>query len=215
MDEARKLYRDAIRMYAEPSKRDFWLRVDDLMEQVNTVLCPMHKLPSTSDDVMQSYYERQLRALVRMFNDSQARMRQLRKLNTESFKWYFITVGYDDKIITETLIRKYSQRIATSAYFDSCEYVNEKFRKDDKGNIYIHHHTHFLVKCDLPKSRLIDRVFATVKKVVQSKNFIDIKGYKDNVGSYDDKLKYIRGDKIESKMECVLMDREWRNTNNL
>jgi len=71
------------------------------------------------------------------------------------------------------------------------------------------------VKCELSKSRIIDRVFATVKKVVKSKNFVDVKGYKDNCGSYAQKLKYINGDKTEHKLECVQKDSIWRQENNL
>ena len=152
---------------------------------------------------------------IHYFNLQLKLKKDLANLNNDSFKWFFITIGYDDENITVDKIRKYSARVATSNYFIDCEYVNEKFRKNDKGEIYIHHHTHFLVKCDLPKSRVIDRIFATVKDVVKSKNFIDIKSPKDHCGTYDDKLRYVRGDKREEKMECVRLDRNWRIDNNL
>lgn len=135
--------------------------------------------------------------------------------NPDSMKWYFITVGYDDKTITHTQINQYSRKLSEKNYFSDVRFVNEKFRKDKDGKIYVHHHTHFLVVCDLPKSKIIDRVYACVKKVVSSKNFVDVKGYKDNCGSYQNKLDYINGNKLSEKMECVEMDRKWRLENNI
>lgn len=134
---------------------------------------------------------------------------------TTGFKWYFITVGYDDANITVDNIRKYSQKVAMLPQFEMPVYVNEKFRKNDKGEIYIHHHTHFLVKCELSKSKVIQYVYQAVKKVVAGPNFVDVKSYKDNVGSYEQKLAYIQGEKKQEKLECVDLDRTWRIDNDL
>lgn len=136
-------------------------------------------------------------------------------LKQPNFKWYFITVGYDDSNITVDKIRSYSLKVANLKYFMDPFYVNEKFRKNDKGEIYIHHHTHFLVKCELPKTKVIQYVYQAVKKVVASPNFVDVKSYKDKVGSYEQKLAYIQGDKKQEKLECVELDRTWRIDNNL
>ena len=162
-----------------------------------------------------SMYERRINSLVATDARKKELLRQVKALGEDDFNWYFITVGYDDSNINEEKIRNYSQKVANSTYFSEVEYVNEKYRKNDDGEIYIHHHTHFLVKSDLPKSRVVDRVFGTVKKVVASKNFVDVKTKRDNVGTYADKLKYIKGDKTQSKLECVALDRQWRLENNL
>lgn len=216
MDELRQTYRQAIGMYAEPSRKRWLLELDEMMEAVN-LITERHEITQhiISIDKWILYYERAIRGLVRRFNERALITKKLLSLNTENFKWFFITVGYDDKIITPDLIRKYSLKVATASKFYDVEYVNERFRKDDAGEIYIHHHTHFLVKTDLPKSRVIDTVYATVKKVVSAKNFVDVVGPRDKKGTYEDKLKYVRGEKTQSKMECVLLDREWRITNNL
>lgn len=130
--------------------------------------------------------------------------------NTNLGKWFFITVGYDDKSITDEKIIKFSQKVAELKYWDEVNYVNEKFRRSEAGEIMIHHHTHYLVKTSLPKSKVVQYVYQTVKSCVVGQQFVDVKSYKDKVGTYEQKLKYIQGEKIESKMECVEMDRKWR-----
>lgn len=172
-------------------------------------------IPSWSFEKWENYINKDIRMLFAAYTMREALAKEVRSMNLEGFQWYFITVGYDDENITVDKIRKYSLAVANSKYLDDVKYVNEKFRKNDKGEIYVHHHTHFLVKCELPRSRVIDKVYATVNKVVKGKNFVDVKSSKDRVGSYQDKLKYINGDKQESKMECVRLDRIWRSENNL
>lgn len=130
-------------------------------------------------------------------------------------KWYFITIGYDDRFITPSIMKRMGDIISSKDYFTDVMFVHEKHRRDASGNIYIHHHTHFLVVCNLPKTRIIDRLYATVKKYVSSKNFVDVKSYKDNVGSYEQKVNYIEGNKTHDKMECVKLDDIWRHENGL
>jgi len=172
-------------------------------------------IPAWTLEFWEAYINKDIRTLYASYIRRQALAKEVRSMNIEGFQWYFITVGYDDENITVDKIRKYSGAVATAPYFDDVKYVNEKFRKNDKGEIYEHHHTHFLVKCQLSKSRVIDRVYATVKKVTKSKNFVDVKSSKDNCGSYIDKLKYINGEKQYKKMECVEKDIIWRAENNL
>lgn len=136
-------------------------------------------------------------------------------LGNKSDKWYFITIGYDDKNITDEKIIKYSTKVAELKYWTEVNYVNEKFRKNDIGEVYIHHHTHYLVKTQIPKSKIIQYVFQLVKTCVAGQNYIDVKSYKDKCGSYEQKLNYIKGNKIDSKLECVELDREWRFQKNI
>jgi len=207
--------RQAILAYAEPSHRDVELQTHECMIIIDDKIRPELGIPKWTFDYWKMYYDKNMRMLYNDFKRRQSIAKEVRSMDVDGFPWYFITVGYDDENITVDKIRKFSQAVATSKYFDDVQLVNEKFRKNDQGEIYIHHHTHFLVKCELSKSRVIDRVFATVKKVVKSKNFVDVKGYKDGCGSYAQKLKYINGDKTEHKLECVQKDILWRQENNL
>lgn len=164
----------------------------------------------------QMHYKLLLASIKRQAEERRIVMNDLHGVNPEAMKWYFITIGYDDKIVTPHLINKYCQRVIESNYLTEVRYVNERYRKDLSGNIYIHHHTHILALSELAKSRIIDRVYSTVKTIVGNKSFIDVKGYKDkNVGTYQSYQKYINGDKTESKLECVRLDREWRIKENI
>lgn len=132
--------------------------------------------------------------------------------------WKFITIGYDDKKITVANMRIAAQKVFAlrKAEYSFFRYTHEKFRKDDNGKIYEHHHTHFLVKTKLSKSKIIDLIYKTcIKNYICSKNFIDVKQQCDRVGTFEQKLDYINGVKQDSKMNCVEMDRKWRLENDL
>jgi len=212
LDILHEKHKQAILLYSDD--RQLELECQQSMIWVDK-LRPTVDCQPWSEEQWTKYINKEIRTLYASYVMRQALVKEVRAMNIEGFQWYFITVGYDDDNITVDKIRKYSNLVATSNYFDDVKYVNEKFRKNDSGEIYIHHHTHFLVKCSLSKSRVVDRVFATVKKVCKSKNFVDVKSSKDGVGSYQDKLKYINGQKTESKMICVEKDIKWRLENNL
>lgn len=89
--------------------------------------------------------------------------------------------------------------------------VLEKYRRADDGNIYIHHHIHILIRTDVPKSKIIQYCMEVMSKHIgKQRNFIDVKQPKDKIGSFEDKLRYIRGQKTAKKMECVELDKKWR-----
>lgn len=163
------------------------------------------------------WYTRDYKELVIQYKRRDERFARVSRDNASigQLKWYFITIGYDDRIITPLIMKKMGDIISSKDYFNDVIYVHEKHRRDGSGNIYTHHHTHFLVVCDLPKTRIIDRIYATVKKYVSSKNFVDVKSYKDNVGTYEQKVNYIEGNKVSEKMECVELDDIWRKENGL
>ena len=167
--------------------------------------------------LMVPIYEKTYRHLTILYRQRDERISRIQRDTNDigQLKWYFITIGYDDRLITPSLMKNLGDKLASKEFFRDVIYVHEKHRRDGSGNIYIHHHTHFLVVCDLPKTRIIDRVYATVKKYVASKNFVDVKSYKDNVGTYEQKLRYIEGDKVQEKLECVQLDDIWRSQNGL
>lgn len=131
-------------------------------------------------------------------------------------KWAFVTIGFDDKkykpedylgIMTAGL-----EKLKKRTFHTEFHAVLEKHRRADDGKIYIHHHIHALMKTEAPKSKILQYCHEIFKNNIAGKNFIDIKTHKDNVGSYAQKLEYIEGNKQESKLECVELDRQWRGS---
>jgi len=122
-----------------------------------------------------------------------------------------MTIGFDDKIITVPMIKESISKLKELKDIDLGEYVAEKFRKDEKGDIYIHHHIHCIVYTDKPKSKVIQYIYQKLKKVIASANFIDLKR-EQPIENY---IRYILGDKRDEKLECIQLDIEWRELNNL
>lgn len=140
--------------------------------------------------------------------------REKRKLENLIFgqtgsKTYFVTIGFDDNLFKDDneamIINPLVKKIIDTAGFDNVKFVVEKFRKDDKGNIYVHRHVHFMIDTFLKKSKVIQFCFQKVKRFVAGQNFVDVK--LDMARSHD---KYINGMKTEAKLECVEKDRVWR-----
>jgi len=122
---------------------------------------------------------------------------------------FFITVGFDDKNITIDKIKKCVKGLKEMSCGILEHMTIEKFRKDDSGKIYEHHHIHFIFCADYAKSKVLQFVYQKVQKYVQSKNFVDIKECTDV------RRKYVLGEKKSEKMECVELDKKWRSENNL
>lgn len=146
---------------------------------------------------------------------SQSRLAEIRKLTNLSESeenWAFITIGYNDSIVTPQHMKNISTKVLSLKHWTESRSVHEKFRESG-----IHHHTHFLVRTSskIPKSKIIQYVFQTCdKKQVSDKRYIDVKTSKDG-RSYSDYVKYISGDKRESKLQYCEKDAEWRKNNNL
>jgi len=124
----------------------------------------------------------------------------------------FVTIGYNEQTINPAKMKEIEQKLRQQSHWSSVESVHEKHRENG-----IHHHTHFLIrwKGNMYKSKIIQYIYQIkgIKKYVLSKAFIDVK-MQDGV-SYEDRLKYIKGDKTESKLQYVEKDIEWRKINNL
>lgn len=127
--------------------------------------------------------------------------------------WSFVTLGFDDKVVKPVDMRSICERIKKT--YDVVAYVHELHRKDDKGKIFKHHHTHYLIRTDQAKSTIVKKIwgFAGIKKMMANKEKIDVKNYKD--GPYERYEKYISGDKVFEKLECIELDKKWRLENNL
>lgn len=127
--------------------------------------------------------------------------------------WFLLTVNFNDKVITiPTLIIAHAKVLETAG-IEFHGHVIEKFRRNEEnGKIYIHHHIHYLIKTDYAKSKVAQFIFQKVEHYgVDAKHFIDL----SIKGTFETKLKYIQGDKQQSKMECVQLDDAWRKENNL
>lgn len=122
----------------------------------------------------------------------------------------FITVGYNEQVITPQGMKNTANKIKQLKHFSSVIYVHEKHRENG-----IHHHTHFLcrLKDRLPKSKIIQYVFQACGKLVLKKEFIDVKTQKD--APYEVYEKYIKGEKTESKKQYLELDIIWRKANAL
>lgn len=134
----------------------------------------------------------------------------IKRVRTQK-KWFFMTIGFDDKTITVQGIKDSIAKLNEIKDLDLDRYVVEKFRRNPSGEIYEHHHIHTLIYTDKPKSKVIQYVYQKLKKYVSAPNFIDLKREQP----IDNYIKYINGDKCDSKLECIEMDRKWRQLNNL
>lgn len=137
----------------------------------------------------------------------------------EPMKYIFMTIGWDDNIITESKMLTLSQRVANLAIFknSNISYVLEKHRQNG-----IHHHTHYLIKTPLSIGRkaILQKIgqIAEIYKYTKE-NFIDIEmSWQRNekpMPSYEKLNNYIKGIKTEAKMEFVNLDDEWRSQNQI
>lgn len=145
--------------------------------------------------------------------------REKRKLEKliygEEQKFCFVTIGFDDNQFDVTneavLINPVINRILETPGFDNVKFVVEKFRRNENGEIYIHRHVHLLIDTPLRKAKVIQFIFQKCKKICASPNFVDVKCGGDRVRFE----KYIKGDKTDTKLECVAKDKEWREKNKI
>jgi len=126
-------------------------------------------------------------------------------------KWFFMTIGFDDKTITVQGIKNAIDKLKDIKGIELDRYVVEKYRKDDLGKIYEHHHIHTIIYTDYAKSKTVQFVYQKLKKYISGQNFVDCKREQP----LDNYIKYINGDKTSNKLECIELDRKWRELNNL
>lgn len=114
---------------------------------------------------------------------------------------WFITLNFDDTTFTPEKADAVVNKILSFDWVFSCMAVME-FHKTGG----FHYHVHMYITCNLPKSKVIEKLFATkgIKVLIKKKNFIDCKE-----GFSEHKL-YVQGIKQDSKEELVKLDREMR-----
>lgn len=148
--------------------------------------------------------------------------RKLEKLisatGVKAAKSFFVTIGLDDKQFTKQNERErilaILSRLTNIKDINVDKYVVEKHRRADNGSIYIHRHIHCKITSDFRKSKIIQYVFQKLNTkanaYVSQKNFIDVKPWIEDI--HDE---YLDGNKESKKVECVEMDRKWREELNL
>jgi len=182
---------------------------------------PLERLEKEVDELIRHRIKFKFR-LEQEFKQLETEVLKENKFSSETDGWMFITVGYDDKVINPLLMKKCVKQIfdIKGMKWTEFNYVHEKYRRDEKGNIYEHCHTHILARTPYPsKSKLLQYMFPKTCKskfsaYVSSRNFIDIKTARDG-GTYSQKLLYIQGQKTDTKKECVELDKTWREKENL
>lgn len=147
---------------------------------------------------------------------------QLRKeyaltTSVQERNWFFVTISYNHKVITNEKMRSVAQKIKSLKGIQYLRYNHEKFRRNDLGEIVVYYHTHFLIRIDRTKSNLLQDLKKTpvIKSVILNSSNIDIKNHKSSSRTFSDYLKYINLDKTESKKECIELDKIWRQQENM
>ena len=119
---------------------------------------------------------------------------------------HFVTIGFNHQTWNIPQCVGVIETIMSCDWITSGRAVFELHRSNG-----LHPHCHFLIDSVLPKSKILEKIWAikNIKKVVLNKSFID---YKIKNQSHDN---YIHGNKVEEKMQYVELDRIWRDKNNI
>ena len=162
-----------------------------------------------------SFYQSDLRLALKQSKAHLALEQDIKGLQIKKKNWFLVTVGFDDAAIKgkePEIMRKAHSKIVETKGLEINAYVFEKHRKDGKSLVYIHHHIHYVIQTDYAKSKVIQFIYQKVKNYgVGSKNFIDV----STNGTLQTALNYVAGDKKIDKLECIELDKIWRQENNL
>nr|UOF82666.1 rep protein [Cressdnaviricota sp.] len=132
--------------------------------------------------------------------------KEVAKLTPSVNNVWFVTIGFNHQ---EWSVSKCCKVIENILNFDWILHAKANFELYRENGE--HPHVHIYLETELPKSKVLEKLFRPqyVKKVVLSKNFIDIK----KAEHYH--LKYIELDKQENKQELIEKDKLWRSKNNI
>lgn len=166
----------------------------DIMKQI-------YSKPACSQEFARTMF---LRDLEWYRKSQRLEMELLKQLdsNTE----HFVTIGFNHQTWSIQKCVSVIENILSFDWINKAKAVFELYRVNGE-----HPHVHILLESVLPKSKILEKIWATkgIKKVVLSKSFID---YKSKNQSHDN---YINGQKTDEKMKYVQMDSEWREKNNI
>lgn len=147
----------------------------------------------------------------------------LRHLAPPTDSYVFLTVGFDDTTdIDYPKMQHFADKILHlngSKFVMNADYVLEKHRSNRQGDIYCHHHIHFLIIPDekLSRSKITELIMKIggIRRYVKEKNFIDIKtpNHSDlskRAQPYATLYNYVKGIKTSEKAVCLQSDKAWR-----
>lgn len=157
---------------------------------------PLHH---SDGDLPDMFYKNILDDAVQKLKDGE---KVLEGYKLKSLNKFFLTVQYDEKIITIEKQKELSLRIYNYKDFKILGAVNEKFRENG-----ITYHTHFCIETKLAKSKVIQFVYQFCKNYIVGLPSVDCRKMETV------HLKYVSGDKKPEKMKNVALDRIWRKEN--
>jgi len=130
----------------------------------------------------------------------------VKKLEPTANSQWFLTIGFNHQTWSISKCCKVIENILAMEWIKKAKANFELYRENGE-----HPHCHFFIETDLPKSKILEKVFRPlyVKEVVLSKSFIDLK----QAGEYH--LKYIKLDKQEAKLQYIDKDKLWRAANGI
>lgn len=139
-----------------------------------------------------------------MKEKNEMKMLILKRVNAKTS--HFVTIGFNHQTWSIDKCVKVIETIMSFDWIEKGKAVFELHRANGQ-----HPHCHFLIDSILPKSKILEKLWATkgIKKIVLNKSFIDYKSENHNHRNY------INGQKTEDKMEYVRMDEKWREANNI
>lgn len=182
---------------------------------LKNVILPLYIQQGGSEEVflhkISQWYELDLRVCLGetdVLNELEADIKRIR--GDKKRKWFLLTVNFDDKTITIPGIKDAHSKIKEIKDIQFLAHSIEKHRRNDLGKIIHHHHIHYVIQTNYPKSKVIQFVHQKLKKYI-TRNYVDVSCN----GTIDTALKYVSGDKQDSKKELVQLDKEWRKKNSL
>lgn len=119
---------------------------------------------------------------------------------------HFITIGFNHQTWNKHKCVELINHILSFTWIEKATAVFELYRENGE-----HPHCHILLESSLPKSTIINKIWAAkgIKRIVLQKSFID---YKVALPVHTE---YVKGNKQEAKLPYVEMDREWREKNDI
>lgn len=171
----------------------------------------------------QKCYYKDTNALERVRSINRKRAKQLQLLYNDEppppdVHVFLLTIGFDHVKYTLALADKAIRKILQKQWILRCKANLEMYRKDNNGEIKTHPHVHFYIETKKSKKDILYDLgisenaaarWPAYLNVVSKKNFCQVDP--GNVNS----LSYILLNKKDEKMECVQLDMEYRQNNNV
>lgn len=132
--------------------------------------------------------------------------KEVEKLEPTPNGMWFVTIGFNHQTWNISDCCKCIEKILAMEWIISAKANFELYRENGE-----HPHVHFIIETKEPKSRILDKLFRPlyVKKVVFSRNFIDIKPMMEYHHDYINLIK------VSEKVKFIEQDKAWRQKNKI